>query len=450
MTDNTLVKMEVDYSAEVDKAIPEMKALAASGKLQEALDQLYTLEKQTRTAADAVSTGRILVCIVELCYDKKDWDLLNENILTLSKKRSQLKQSVTKMVQKCVTYVEETPNKEIKLKLIDTLRTVTAGKIYVENERARLTRTLAQMKEAEGNITEAATVLQELQVETYGSMEKNEKVDFILEQMRLCLAKDDFIRTQIISKKISSRYFEEEGTEDYKLRFYKLMIQVDLHEGSYLAVCKHFKAIYETKTIVQDSTKMKEVLRHVVLYCILSPYDNEQSDLIHRIKADKNLEEIPVFEQLVKMFTTPEIINWGETVNLYAKTLRQGSPSDPVTAVFPTNEEGNKRWTDLKNRIVEHNIRIIAKYYTKITMKRMAELLDLTEAEAEEFLSNLVSKKTVFAKVDRLDGIVQFAATQDPNDILNEWSNSLSQLMTLVNKTTHLINKEEMIHQLKA
>jgi 26S proteasome regulatory subunit N5 len=48
--------------------------------------------------------------------------------------------------------------------LIDTLRTVTAGKIYVENERARLTRTLAEIREGEGNITEAASVLQELQV----------------------------------------------------------------------------------------------------------------------------------------------------------------------------------------------------------------------------------------------------------------------------------------------
>ena len=61
--------------------------------------------------------GRILVCIVELCHGKKDWDLLNENILTLSKKRSQLKQAVTKMVQKCVTYVDETPDKETKLKV---------------------------------------------------------------------------------------------------------------------------------------------------------------------------------------------------------------------------------------------------------------------------------------------------------------------------------------------
>ncbi len=46
------------------------------------------------------------------------------------------------------------------------------------------------------------------QVETYGSMEKNEKVDFILEQIRLCLAKKDSIRAQIISKKISIKFFD--------------------------------------------------------------------------------------------------------------------------------------------------------------------------------------------------------------------------------------------------
>lgn len=43
-------------------------------------------------------------------------------------------------------------------------------------------------------------------------MEKKEKVEFILEQMRLCLAKKDFVRTQIISKKISTKYFEEKDT----------------------------------------------------------------------------------------------------------------------------------------------------------------------------------------------------------------------------------------------
>ena len=80
---------------------------------------------------------------------------LNERIIDLVKKRSQLKQAVAKMVTESCTFLDKTPDKvnhwkemldktdlcfqATMMKLIDTLRTVTAGKIYVENERARLT-----------------------------------------------------------------------------------------------------------------------------------------------------------------------------------------------------------------------------------------------------------------------------------------------------------------------
>lgn len=77
------------------------------------------------------------------------------------------------------------------------------------------------MKEEEGDIIEAANIIQELQVETYGSMEKREKVELILEQMRLCLAKKDYIKTQIISKKINTKFFEDADTQDLKLKFYR-------------------------------------------------------------------------------------------------------------------------------------------------------------------------------------------------------------------------------------
>ena len=70
-----------------------------------------------------------------------------------------------------------------------------------------------------------------------------------------------------------------------------------------------------------------------------------------------------------------------------------------VPGVFDDSTElGKSRWGDLKKRVVEHNIRIMATYYTKISLKRMAFLLSLTEAEAEDFLSTMVVNKTVEAK----------------------------------------------------
>ncbi|XP_032789586.2 26S proteasome non-ATPase regulatory subunit 12 [Daphnia magna] len=445
-----IVKMEVDYSSTCDDKIPICKALAAEGKINEALEILYALEKQTRTGADAISTGRILEAIVQICFETKQWDLLNENIISLTKRRSQLKASVTKMVQQCCQYVDQTPTKEIKLKLIDTLRTVTAGKIYVEVERARLTHILAQMKENEGEVTEAADILQELQVETYGSMEKREKVELILEQMRLCLAKKDFIRTQIISKKISVKFFEEKDTHDLKLKFYKLMIDVDQHEGSYLSICKHYRAMYNTTVIQENESDRRMMMQHAILYLLLSPFDNEQSDLTHRFLQEKVVDEIPKYKELLQLFVAAELIHWGTLCQQYQQVLRTGEAATPATDVFTIGtEEGEKRWKALKTRVVEYNIRIMAKYYTRVTMQRMAALLDLSVEETEEFLSNLVSSKTVTAKVDRLDGVVHFqtSQTQDVNAVLNNWSSGLASLMDLVTKTNHLINREEMVHR---
>jgi predicted nuclease with TOPRIM domain len=54
---------------------------------------------------------------------------MNEHIVTLSKRRSQLKQAITKMVQEAYELVEKTPDLDTKLKLIETLRNVTTGKV---------------------------------------------------------------------------------------------------------------------------------------------------------------------------------------------------------------------------------------------------------------------------------------------------------------------------------
>ena len=67
---------------------------------------------------------------------------------------------------------------------------------------------------------------------------------------------------------------------------------------------------------------------------------------------------------------------------------------------------------------------------------------------SETFLSDLVTKKTIFARIDRPSGVISFSQSKDPAEVLNEWSHNLSSLMVLVSKTTHLINKEEMVHRL--
>lgn len=75
--------------------------------------------------------------------------------------------------------------------------------------------------------------------------------------------------------------------------------------------------------------------------------------------------------EFVNCFITHELMRWPSIESKYSATLKASN-------VFNTSTEGGqKRYKALHKRIIEHNIRVIAKYYDRITMKRLTQLLDL-------------------------------------------------------------------------
>ncbi|KAJ2388922.1 proteasome regulatory particle subunit, partial [Coemansia sp. RSA 2559] len=211
---------------------------------------------------------------------------------------------------------------------------------------------------------------------------------------------------------------------------------------NYLNVCKHCKQVYETAGIKENADKWGPVLHNMVLYLVLSPYNNEQSDMLHRIKLDHNLEKLELCLQLVKSFTTIELIRWPAVEAVYGPEFRQSD-------VFSTQtEDGNKRWQALRDRVIEHNIRVIAKYYTRATLQRLTELLDLPTDDVEAFISKAVVAGTIFARIDRPSGVVSFARPREGEEQLNAWASDVNKLLSLVEKTTHLIAKEEIVSKI--
>ncbi|KAH1038191.1 hypothetical protein J1N35_039934 [Gossypium stocksii] len=434
-----------------------------NGNLEAAIDQLLNVEKQMRFAGDVAGTKKAVTDILQLCFEAKDWKSLNEQIVNLSKKRGQLKQAVTAMVQQAMHYIDETPDLETRIELIKTLNSVSAGKIYVEIERARLIKKLSKIKEEQGLIAEAADLMQEVAVETFGAMAKTEKIAFILEQVRLCLDRQDYVRAQILSRKISPRVFDIDSSKEKKKPkegdnvveeppadipsllelkriYYELMIRYYFHNNDYLEICRCYKAIYEIPSIRENPSQWIPVLRKICWYLILAPHDPMQSSLLSSTLEDKNLSEIPKFRLLLKQLVTMEVIQWTSLWSSYKdefeneKNMLGGSL-------------GDKAAEDLKQRIIEHNILVVSRYYSRITLKRLAELLCLTVQEAEKHLSEMVVSKALVAKIDRPVGIVCFQVAKDSNEILNSWAVILEKLLDLVEKSCHQIHKETMVHK---
>ncbi|KAI9739909.1 MAG: hypothetical protein M1818_004965 [Claussenomyces sp. TS43310] len=478
MSGEAILRPDKDFTSEVDKQLPEAEELSKTN-LQEAIEKLTALEKQTRQASDLASTSRILVSIVTICKDAGDWSLLNEQVLLLSKKHGQLKQAITTMVQTVMGFLDGTPNLDTKLTVIETLRTVTEGKIFVEVERARVTRILSDIKKEQGDLKAAADILCELQVETFGSMDRREKTEFILAQVSLCIENDDWTQAGILSRKISIKYVsqkpkktpeqsekekkeqearrekgeeptaeKEDDVTDLKLRYYEQQITLAKHDDKYLDACKHYRHVLDTEAVEEEPTKLHEALQNIIYYVILAPYDNEQSDLLHRVYNDTRNSQIPLDAQLLKLFTVHELMRWPEVAKLFGPHLC----STPVFDAEPGQSADNKaveRWKDLRKRVIEHNVRVVAKYYTRIQMSRLTQLLDLTEDETEKYISDLVTSKTVYAKIDRPARIVNFAKPRDADDVLNEWSGNMKSLLGLLERIDHLITKEEMMARIQ-
>ncbi|KAH8916159.1 hypothetical protein BT69DRAFT_1355926 [Atractiella rhizophila] len=479
-------EQEGDFTSQVDELIPRVESLAVTN-VQEALSALLALEKQTRSASDQPSTTRILLAIVKLLSERKDWKELKEQVQALSKKHGQLRESTKKMVGAVMELLEAGKVEEGEREGVTVcLRDVTEGKIFLELERARLTRRLSGMLEAKGEVAEASRIIQEIAIETFGAVDRREKTSFILEQMRFLKLRGEWEKLEIIARKINARWLAGEGNEDLKLKYHYLLILSSLLKKSYLPLARHYLSIFRTSrpptvTEPNESTMTEEqfeilklsALKHALYFVTLAPYDNEQKDLLERLAREEKVVERGEWINFAKCFTTPELMRWPGMLSVYGSMLSR-------SAVFPApalpqlpggegatlgGEEGGEdgtdydfvglaevdtdelkkgRWEDLHLRVIEHNIRVISTYYGRIRLPRLAQLLSLPPTDTEKHLSRLVIDGMVSAKIDRPAGIVVFKKPGGgrTEETLNVWKGGIEELLGKIEQVGHLIGRE--------
>jgi 26S proteasome regulatory subunit N5 len=307
-------------------------------------------------------------------------------------------------------------------------------------------------------------------------MTRREKTEFILEQVSLCIQNNDWTQASILSRKISTRYFarkpkktpeqiekekkeqeekdkkrsadepepeKEDDVTDLKLRYYEQQITLAKHEDKYLEVCKHYRQVLDTESVENNPDQLRAVLQRVIYFVLLAPYDNEQSDLLHRIQQDTRNSQVPRDAALLKQFTIPELMRWPIVEQQYGEHLC--STDIFSKAADPSDPKAHTRYEALRHRVIEHNVRVVAKYYTRITFPRLTELLDLSDEETEKYISDLVTKKTVYARIDRPARVVSFEVKRGPDEVLDEWGNSMKGLLGLLERVGHLMQREEMM-----
>lgn len=466
---------ERERTAKLVKALEAEKG-ATGAKLAPALERVLALEKQQRLLEDAFNTSKCCVAVVELCHAAADWDQLAAHLVLLAKRRAQLKQAIGDMVRACMKFLDELSDADCE-KVITALQTVTEGKIYVEEERAGIIKRLATIKEKQGKVAEAADILQQVAVETLGTMEAADKIAYILDQVRLFLENKDFTRAAIFAKKIQTKNFKpkekkvkekrdfekKKGQEkedamdvdapaapkvparlqELKLRYYELMVQIHEEKDDLLEICRCYLSMYDTECVKASAEQFIPVLKNACWYLVLSETGPMQVSLLEQVGADGNFEKIGAYKALIADFKSQMPIQWSAFKEKYAAEVQA------ATHIF-AGAKGEARYETLRQRAIQHNVLVMSKYYERVQIGFLAKSLDLDAGETERRVAEMVEQGLVWAKIDQLDGVIQFKKEKDVNQALNDWSSNIGTMLELMEKTTFLINKEFQTHKVGA
>lgn len=415
------------------------KCIYGNITFEHALKILLSEEKTQRKIDSQENTTYIILATAQLCQALKKWKILEIQIASIVKRHGQFRLAIQKLIQQCIPYTKEIININDRISFINVLLTVTQGKMYLEYERACLTMEKCRIFEFEKkNLKKAAEIVEDLQVETFRSIKRKEKTEYILEQLRLFLSTKDpknFIHAKILTNHIGIKTLK--SFPDLALKFYRLNTEIYFKEKEFL---KMAKTLLDLENLSQNDLKNKKsLLKEAVMACILSKHTKEQHKLLLFLKKNELIQSMVECRELLKRFTTFELIRW---------------PDDPKLEkfvekfTFSTKFYDNQKLNTLfEHRIVQHNIRTISQYYTQIEMKQLAKFLRVNIYKMEKFLSAMIVSGELFASIDRLSEVISFKKKQAPEKNVDQWNLQINKLIHIVEATSHQINRETMLQK---
>ena len=315
---------------------------------------------------------------------------------------------------------------------------------------------MAEIHTKNNNLDDAAKLIQDVQIEAFGSLERDYKVDYILFQMETLILKGDYIRTLIVSNKIHKNHLNDETFELLKIRFYKLMIRYYIHEKKYLDVSKSYKILYDfikeindkLNKIEKDKMEMKtkvienyinakkdnnlnELFQNYVLYLSICPPELETKNMYHELQLNykKELDTNKIILYIVKTHLSDDIVIIND--NLFGNYIK-----------FKIFEDDKELLKLFRKYWIQHDLLIYSKFFSKIHLKRISEMTNVSIDEIEIELADMVINNYVYAKINRIENIVNFQKKMEHHDVLDELNYDLRKMLEGLEQTCHLINKE--------
>ena len=407
------------------------------------LKKLIDQEKTARLENELEKNKTLCKEILTIIQKRNDFPKYLILLEYLTQRRNQSRESIIFMIKNSLN--EVLPNlkhEKDSRDLLQTIIKVTEGKIFVEYEYSQAIRKMTEIYLMNNQFDEAAKLIQDVQIEAFGSLENIYKVEYILFQMQVLLEKGDYIRTLIVSNKVKRNHLDDEGFELLKIRFFNLMIRYYYHEKKFLEVSKCYKTLFDFVKMLNEKLidiEKKNLFENYVLFLAICPPELETKNMFNELKLqykiqldwDKNISYI------VDKRLSDDIILIDNNLFNKFKDYEIFKKDQELIKLF------RKYW-------IQHNLSIFEKFYSKINLKRICDMTLTPEDEVESELADMVVNNYLFAKINRIEKIVNFRQKTDYHNVLDDFNYDMNNLMKKIEETCHLINKEYLKYGIKA
>ena len=429
------------------------------------LKKLIDEEKVTRLENEFEKNRNICKNILSILHNRNDFPNFLRLFEYLTQRRNQSRESIIAMVKNCLNDIlPSLKNNKDCSDLLQTIIKVTEGKIFVEYEYSQAIRKMAEIHLMNNEINEAAKLIQDVQIEAFGSLENKYKVDYILFQMQVLLEKKDYIRTLIVSNKIKRNHLDDDGFELLKIRFFQLMIEYYFCSEKYIDVSKSYKILYDfVKAIndklvdieknskevkaelmenyikVKNENNLKKLFENYVLFLSICPPEMETKNMFNElfIKYKKELDLDGNILYIVEKRLSDDIILIDNVLFNKFKEYEIFKKNPNLIKLF------KKYW-------IQHDLSIFEKFFGQIHIERISEMTLVSIDEIENELADMVVNNYIFAKINRIEKIVNFRKKTDYHDELDNYNYDMNNLLKKIEETCHLINKEYLKYGIKS
>ena len=338
--------------------------------------------------------------------------------------------------------------------VVEALKDICEKKIYLEVEYARCAMILVRHNEGNRDkLADAARIMENVQVETYGSMSKREKVEFILYQMKLQLLLGDLTKLYIVSRKVNPKVLDEPDMQILKISYFLFLFHIQETSADYESASSSLERVLEGLTLVQNQEELDAVDRaltelfqpllnkaalaeSIVLFKCLQ---NHTAEKIENIRALSDKYEVHLVRndramRLIESFLSRELTTC--RVEAYdAQSFLVLSPTYPRSTDF---------LLALHKQLVKKNLMIVALFFKRARLERIAALLETRFEEVEDNLCDLMLAKLVGGKIDRPARFVEFRGETTDEEVIDKWVKNINEIADMIDFVCERIEREEV------